>query len=335
MVNDRDGLLDLLNRLPGHRVVVVGDVMLDEYLFGGARRISPEAPVLVVDVERVSWAPGGAANVAANVKSLGGEVSIVGLVGSDDAGRRLRTQLEELGIDTSGLLEDPHRETTLKTRIIAGNQQVVRVDRERRERPDQKLHRRLVQELERQVPQASAVVASDYNKGMTGQMTLDCIALAERQGVVFTSNPKPPNLRWFHGAGLITLNQVEAEAASGESIADTASAERAGERILEKTQARSVVVTRGAHGMSVFQPGQTPVHIPVMPVEVFDVAGAGDSVVSTLTLGLAAGADTVTAARLANFAGASVVRKLGVASAVPAEIAHLIRQSGEDGNGEG
>lgn len=335
MDNNRDVLLHLLDRLPGHRVVVIGDVMLDEYQFGGARRISPEAPVLVVDVERVSWAPGGAANVAANVKSLGGEASIIGIIGTDDAGNRLRTQLDELGIDTSGLLEDPHRETTLKTRIVAGNQQVVRVDRERRERPDLKMHRRLAQEIKRQVPQASAVVTSDYNKGMIGQITLDSIALANEKGIVFTSNPKPPNLRWFHGAGLITLNQVEAEAASGESVTDTASAEHAGAKILEKTQAQAVVVTRGSHGMSVFQRGRSPEHIPVMPVEVFDVAGAGDSVVSTLTLGLAAGADIITAARLANFAGASVVRKLGVASAVPAEIAHLIRQSGEDENGEG
>lgn len=318
----------LLRSLAGQRVVVVGDVMLDEYLLGSVKRVSPEAPVLVVDVDRISWAPGGAANVAANVRALGGDVSIAGLIGRDDAGRRLREQLETMGVETGGLIEDPGRDTTLKTRIIAGHQQVVRVDREKRDRPEAKVSRALSAAIDERLPAAGAVVISDYDKGIIGQMTLDVVARARAQGRKVASNPKPANLRWFHGVNLLTLNHPEAEAASGDKIEDEKSLQHAGERILERTGAEWVVITRGAQGMSVFGAnGSPPVHIPVLPVEVYDVAGAGDTVVSTLTLALAAGADVISAARLANFAGASVVRKLGVASAVPSEIAHLIRES--------
>ncbi len=322
----------LLRSLAGQRVLVVGDVMLDEYLFGGVRRVSPEAPVLVVDVDRITWAPGGAANVAANVRALGGEVSIVGLIGRDDAGRRLREQLDSMGVETGGLIEDPSRETTLKTRIIAGHQQVVRVDREKRDRPDTKVAKLLSGAITERLADAGAAVISDYDKGIIGQLTLDVVNTAKSQGRKVASNPKPKNLRWFHGVNLLTLNHPEAEAASGETIDDEASLRRAGEKILERTGAEWVIVTRGAQGMSVFGAnGRPPEHIPVLPVEVFDVAGAGDTVVSTLTLALAAGADVMSAARLANFAGASVVRKLGVAQAVPAEIAHLIRESDNPG----
>jgi len=325
----RDKLAKLLKSLAGRKVLVVGDVMLDEYLFGDTRRISPEAPVLVVDVDRMTWAPGGAANVAANVRALGGEVSIVGVIGSDDAGSRLREQLEAMGVRTHGLLEDSSRYTTLKTRIIAAHQQVVRVDRERRHRPEGRTLRLLKECIAEEMLQADAVVASDYDKGMIGALTLEAIEAAHRRGVIFTSNPKPPNLRWFHGADLMTLNQIEAETASGLSIGGEEDADKAGRRILKRTAAGTVIITRGAHGMSVVSNGSPAVHIPVMPVEVYDVAGAGDTVVSTLTLALAAGADMVTAARLANFAGASVVRKVGVAPAVPAEVEHLIRESKE------
>lgn len=326
-------ILDLLGRLPGHEVTVVGDVMLDEYLMGNTRRVSPEAPVLVVDVESMSWAPGGAANVAANICALGGKACIIGVIGMDDAGRRLRQLLDSLGVDTGGLVEDPSRHTTLKTRIIAGNQQVVRVDRERREHPDTKVHRELKKQIQTALQSSGAVVTSDYDKGIVGQITLDTIKAARAAGKIFTSNPKPRNLRWFHRANVITLNQFEAEAASGDTIADEVSAEKAGARIMKRTEADTLIITRGAHGMSVFTRGEAPEHIPVMPVEVYDVAGAGDTVVSTLTLAMAAGADALSAARLANFAGASVVRKLGVATADPQEIAHLIEESSE-ANGE-
>ncbi len=327
----KDPLESLLESLPGRRVLVIGDVMLDEYLMGETRRISPEAPVLVVDVQEMRWAPGGAANVAANVRALGGEVSIVGVTGCDEAGRRLAEQLEALGVRTDGLVQDPHTCTTLKTRIIAAHQQVVRVDRERRGHPEPAVSRRLRERILDGLSWADAVVASDYDKGVIGQTTQEAIGLAAARRVVFASNPKPRNLRWFRGAGLITLNQVEAEAAAGVEIRDEDSVERAGARILKRTGAGSIVITRGAHGMSVFRRDAAAEHIPVMPVEVYDVAGAGDTVVSTLTLALAAGADVVTAARLANFAGASVVRKLGVQTASPAEIAHLIRQARENG----
>jgi len=323
------GLEGLLRSLGGHPVLVVGDVMLDEYLIGSARRVSPEAPVLVVDVERTKWAPGGAANVAANVRALGGDVSLVGMIGDDEAGRRLSDLLEGLGVDIQGLVVDKHRATTLKTRILAGGQQVVRVDHEKRERPDARMQKRIAAQIDTRLDGTAAMLASDYDKGMMGQTTQDAILRARQAGIIVTSNPKPRNLRWFHNANLVTLNQSEAEAASGETIEDTRSVERAGQKILDRTEAEAAVITRGAHGMSVLARGRAPEHIPVMPVEVFDVAGAGDTVVSTLTLALAAGADIVEAARLANFAGASVVRKSGVQSAVPAEIAHLIREASE------
>ncbi len=327
-----DGLLALLQRIPGRRITVIGDVMLDEYLLGGVRRVSPEAPVLVVDVERMSWAPGGAANVAANMRALGGDVSIIGLVGRDHAAGRLRELLEAMQVHTEGLLEDPRRDTSLKTRIIANHQQVVRVDRERREKPAEAVLKRLREQIEEKVSNSDAVVISDYNKGVIGEITQSTVTKARASGVLVTSNPKPPNLRFFHGASVITLNHSEAEAASGETLDGPQPLLRAGAKILRKTEAACVIVTRGASGMSVFRQDQAPVHIPGMPVEVYDVAGAGDTVVSMLTLAMAAGADEADAAALANYAAATVVRKVGVACTSVAEVEHLIRESESEGH---
>jgi len=319
--------LELLERLPGHRVVVVGDVMLDEYLLGSVKRVSPEAPVLVVDVERMTWAPGGAANVAANIRALGGEVSLVGLVGKDHASERLRGLLEEMGVLTDGLIEDSKRDTSLKTRIIAGHQQVVRVDREQREKPEGASLRKLKDKIAEKLEESEAIVVSDYDKGVIGQATLDAVRMTRQSGKFFSSNPKPQNLRWFHGAHLLTLNQVEAEAASGETIDSEKAVQKAGKKILERTDADWVIITRGANGLDILGKDGQSSRVPGMPVEVFDVAGAGDTVVSALTLAMAAGSDIGTAARLANYAAATVVRKLGVASAVPSEVAHLIKET--------
>ncbi|MCC6483653.1 MAG: D-glycero-beta-D-manno-heptose-7-phosphate kinase [Armatimonadetes bacterium] len=330
MADGHAALLELLERLPGRRIAVVGDVMLDEYLHGGVKRVSPEAPVLVVDVDRMTWAPGGAANVAANIRALGAEVSLIGLVGKDYAADRLRRLLEDMQVGTDGLLEDPNRDTSLKTRIIAHHQQVVRVDRERREKPSEALVRKLRLQIEEKLAECDALVVSDYNKGVVGELTQTAVTKAREAGVLVTSNPKPANLRFFQGADVITLNNLEAEAASGESIDGLKALVRAGAKIVRKTRAGCIVITRGANGMSVFRQAEQsaePAHIPGMPVEVYDVAGAGDTVVSTLTLAMAAGADEVQAATLANYAAATVVRKVGVACVSTAEVANLIRES--------
>lgn len=325
----QDGrLARILDDMAGRRVLVVGDVMLDEYVWGSVRRISPEAPVTVVEVERESSTPGGAANVAMNVMALGGAASVVGVVGKDEAGRLLCSQLGDAGVDVTRMVTDSSRPTTRKTRIIAQTQQVVRVDRESSHHLAERAVKGVVRGLEDAVASADIVVFSDYDKGMAGRKIAQAVvAFALEQGKRVVVNSKPHNLKRFRSASVITVNQLEAEAAANLRVSDDQGLHRAARKLLAMVRPEALIVTRGAMGMCIYGANGDMETVPAQPVEVYDVAGAGDTVVSTLALALASGASIRESAILANCAGGAVVRKVGVATVTRDEIANLMKET--------
>lgn len=321
--------LDYLKRISGQKILVLGDLMLDQWMWGKVSRISPEAPVPVVDVDRVTYTPGGAANVVCNLLSLGTEVVVAGLVGADETGQRLRSLLEEHGARCDGLVVSPSRRTTVKTRIIAHSQQVVRVDQEERSAFSEAEASSLVGWLRGHHRDFDGIFLSDYDKGLYTCPTLtDWLAELYRAQIPVVAGPKPGNLEVFRGVHCLTLNASEASAATGLPVEDTATAERAGQELLRLSGARSALITRGEQGMTFFAPGTPPLSEPAFATEVFDVSGAGDTVLSVVGLGLCAGIPHQSSIRLASHAAAVVVRKLGTATLTTREIAESLRHRG-------
>ena len=316
----------LLKRMRGRRVLVLGDVMLDEFIWGRVGRISPEAPVPVVEVTDESFHLGGAGNVAANVHSLGGAPVLAGVIGRDDAGRRIEESLEGAGIASCLETSDTGRPTTVKTRVIAHSQQVVRTDREDVRDIPARAEGALIEALRRELSSAEALVVSDYQKGVvTAPLLHKVLPLARRRRVPVLVDPKLRHFRLYRGVTLVTPNQIEAEQATGIRLEDEAGLVAAGRRILSLLACRAALVTRGEHGMSLFERGGAPVHVPAAAREVFDVTGAGDSVIATMALAVAAGATLPEAAALANCAAGVVVGKVGTARATPDEILAALR----------
>jgi D-beta-D-heptose 7-phosphate kinase/D-beta-D-heptose 1-phosphate adenosyltransferase len=316
----------LLKRVRGRRVLVVGDVMIDQFIWGRVGRISPEAPVPVVQVSGESFHLGGAGNVAANARSLGAVPVLVGVVGDDDAGRRVGESLEKAGIESRLEVSRDGRPTTVKTRIVAHSQQLVRADREEVSEISAVEERALLAAVRSELSTVEALVLSDYQKGVvTASLLRTLLPLARRRQVPVLVDPKLRHFRLYRGATLVTPNQMEAEQATGLPIRDDADLEAAGRKILSLLSARAALVTRGEHGMSLFEKGRHPVHVPAAAREVFDVTGAGDSVIATLALALAAGASLVEAAVLANGAAGVVVGKVGTAQATPREVLAALR----------
>lgn len=296
------------------RVLVLGDVMLDQFIWGSVRRISPEAPVPVVEVDSETYMLGGAANVLHNLIALGGNASISGLVGDDQAGRQVSELLDDLEVAGDGLLVCKDRPTTVKTRVVAHSQQVVRVDRESRRPVERKDMTRLTALLVRQIEQADAVIVSDYAKGVISARLLEPLMARARQGsLIVAVDPKVVNMRLYTGATVITPNHLEAAAAAQVAAEGPDYVQRAGRLLLKKLELRSVLVTQGERGMTLFSPEQET-HIPTMAKQVYDVTGAGDTVISTLTLGLVSGLSLVEAAVLANFAAGVVVGEVGTSA---------------------
>ena len=322
-MNDR--LNEILDSMAGRRILVVGDVMMDEYVWGNARRISPEAPVMVVEVEKESYTPGGAANVVNNIQALGGSSCVVGVVGEDEVGRKLMSCLSEKGVDVSGVVSDASRPTTRKTRIVAHSQQVVRVDRENRRRLPQRLVKNLVACINDRIASVDAVVFSDYDKGVAmRQITGPLLESAKNLGKPVIVNSKPQNVKQFRFASLLQLNRSEAEAVTGIRIADEKDIRRAGKRLLNSIQPDALLITSGPNGMALFSSSAEMVSIPAHLVEVYDAAGAGDTVISVMALAIAAGARFHDAAVLANCAGAAVVQKVGVVAATRGDISSMM-----------
>jgi len=305
-----------IGRFPSCRLLVVGDIMLDEYVWGDVKRISPEAPVPVVAVIRDTRTLGGAANVALNVASLGAGVDIAGLVGSDPAGREITRMLRTRGIGAAGLVVDPDRPTTVKTRVIAHQQQVVRVDREKKERPADKARNALKTRVLAALDRADGVVLSDYRKGaLSRELVEEVAAAAKSRGVFVAVDPKQTDFVYYRGCTVITPNKAEAEAAlGGRELKGDLEIWKGGKALLRKTGANAILVTRGEEGMSLVERGRrTFFHIPAQGRQVFDVTGAGDTVIGTLATGLGAGAPLRDAALLANVAAGVVVGEVGTA----------------------
>jgi D-beta-D-heptose 7-phosphate kinase/D-beta-D-heptose 1-phosphate adenosyltransferase len=305
----------------GRRVLVVGDVMLDEFVWGDAYRISPEAPVPVVHVGRRTFVPGGAGNVAANVVALGGEAVLGSVAGADLPGEVLRRALGEKGVGTGGLLADAGRPTTTKTRIVARGQQVVRVDTEERAALPEALEAEFAAWTEKALGHADACVVSDYRKGLLSEaLTQRVLTAARAAGVPVVVDPKGKAYARYRGATVVTPNTLETVEAAGVEVDGMESLLRAAGLLQGVLGGAALLVTRGAEGMSLFEPGAEPVHIAAAAREVYDVTGAGDTVTATLALALAAGQPLAVAARLANYAASLVVGKVGTATITQDEL---------------
>lgn len=305
-----------------HTVVgVIGDVMLDRFVWGRVSRISPEAPVPVVDVEREDFHLGGAANVARNLASLGARPLLLGVVGEDEAAVQLRGVLEARGLSAETLLVDPGRRTTVKTRILAHSQQVVRTDWESTKDVDGPVEAKGLEAIEAIVARSRAIVLSDYAKGaLTPKLIARAIELARAADLPILVDPKLRRYRLYRRVTLLTPNLGEAERFTGIAIHDEKELGAAARAIFDEIDCEAVLVTRGEYGMSLFERERDPFHIPTFAREVFDVTGAGDTVIATAALALAAGADLRAAAELANRAAGIVVGKLGTATVDPGEL---------------
>lgn len=319
--------LQELEKLAGQRILVLGDLMLDQWMWGNVSRISPEAPVPVVDVNRTTYTPGGAANVVCNLLSLGCRVSVAGLVGADETGARLKNLLSDHGAEIEGLRETTARRTTVKTRIIAHSQQVVRVDQEDRKTLSEAESQPLIDWMNANSQEFDGIFLSDYDKGLfTCAPVRQYLPSLYRGKVPVVAGPKPDNLAVFRGVHCLTLNAKEAAEATGLPVGDDPTTEAAGRELLKLSQADSVLVTRGERGMSLFAPNIPTASEPAFATEVFDVSGAGDTVLTVVGLGLCAGLSHTVCIRLASHAAAVVVRKLGTATLTTDEIAKSLRE---------
>ena len=328
---------DALSRLAGGVVVVVGDVMLDRFVYGDIERISPEAPVPVLRRGRSAQMAGGAGNVAANVASLGGRPRLVAVVGDDADGRELRGLLEAAGLPADGLLADAGRHTSVKTRLIAQRQQVLRLDAESLGALTPAMAERVEVAFAAALAGAHAAVLSDYGKGvLEGGLAARLIARARAAGVVVLVDPKGCDFGRYAGADHVTPNRRELAEAAGAPADTDAEVEAAARALIARHGFRAVVATRSERGLSVVRPDRA-LHAPTQAREVFDVSGAGDTVVATLALALAGGAELEAAAELANAAAGVAVAKLGTAQVTAGELAEALRARSpgtEDGEGE-
>lgn len=328
---DRTQAESLLQRMEGRKVAVLGDVMLDEYLFGEVSRISPEAPVPIVRVLRERVVLGGAANVAANLKALGTEPMLIGTLQKDTAGDRILGLLSGLGVSISGLVLDTSRPTTIKTRVIGQQQQMLRIDREDPGMPDAAVLLGLKDRLERALSSASALIVSDYAKGTVNEPVMEAVrAICAARNLPWIVDPKPGHKALYRGATLMTPNTKETSELTTRPARSDMEVTVAGRALMAELGLKGLLVTRSERGMALFsQEGEhaAPWMIPTEAREVFDVSGAGDTVIAAFSSAIAAGADWREAAMLANAAAGVVVAKVGTATVTPTELlAHYHEQ---------
>ncbi len=323
----------LIDSFQGKRVLVIGDMVADQYLIGRPTRISREAPVLILELDEERTIPGGASNVAVNANSLGAEVFLTGIIGNDLPGQQLRKAISDLHMHQEGLYIDETRPTSTKTRIMAGSpqivqQHIVRIDRVDTSDLIDTCKRQILDYIEHMLPSIDAIVLSDYENGVISPDIIEaCIPAARALNKVVVVDSHGSLFR-FQGVTALTPNQPEAELTLGMTITNQAELNEAGQRLLSGSNAQSVLITRGSEGMSLFEEGKPPLHLPVhvLPLasEIVDTNGAGDTVAATFTLALTAGATMAEAAYLANAAAALVVRRLGCASNTPAELMSVL-----------
>lgn len=325
----RNRVQELLDRARSCRVLVLGDAMLDQFIWGRVERISPEAPVPVVQMEKESFMPGGAANVARNLTALGVSSEMLGVVGKDIGAKQLKELLAENHVGTRGLLESPGRMTTKKIRIIAGKQQVARVDRETPHNISAESEKKLLAAVKRRLPDTDAIIVGDYCKGVVTQSLLDRLKkLCRAKGVWLSMDPKPFHHLDLTGLSLITPNRKEAFELAGIDDATRGKAEpmedeallKVADKLLTELKPAVLLITLGDHGMLLCQRGKAPYPIPTMAQETFDVSGAGDTVISSFTTAIIAEASPIEAAIFSNHAAGIVVGKVGTATVTPEEL---------------
>jgi D-glycero-beta-D-manno-heptose-7-phosphate kinase len=308
----RDELKKYIDKFPDSRVLVLGDIILDEYIWGDVSRISPEAPVPVVEILDDEKRLGGAANVLHNIVSLNGQADICGVIGDDVYGKEVVKKIKSLGLKTEGIIKDADRCTSIKTRVIGHNQQMMRIDREKKHAVDKRTTLKILGFLKKNLKQIDAVIMADYGKGViTSSLVQGVRDLTKDNGIILGVDPKPVNFNYYHGVDVITPNHHEAAAFCRFEINNEESLIKAGRKMLDELDCRSVLITRGKDGMALFEKGKKPVLIPTEARKVFDVSGAGDTVIATLCLGLASGMDLSSAAMISNIAAGIVVGEVG------------------------
>ncbi len=321
-------LKKIISNFKDARIMVIGDLILDEFIWGKVDRISPEAPVPVVWADRESYMPGGASNVANNIASLGGWVDLVGVVGNDERGGILRSEMSQRGIGTDGIIVDKTRPTILKTRVIAHKQQVVRIDKEVVDHISSRVISRILNYIKKRINDIDILIIEDYGKGViTPQLLRGIVSLAKRRKKTIAVDPKEDHFSFYRGITLITPNVNEASRATGIKVQNKKSFEEAGRRLLDKLRCKTVLITQGEKGMALFKQGKRPLYIPTLAQDVYDVSGAGDTVIGAFCLALASGARDAEAAHIANCAAGIVVGKVGIAVVSQDE---LIRRTREE-----
>lgn len=326
-LNNLARLKTVISKFDQAKVLVVGDLILDEFIWGNVSRISPEAPVPVVWVESENFMPGGASNVANNIRSLGGEVHSVGVVGDDARAEVLQSLLRKKGVHTEGIFVDKNRPTTQKTRVIAHHQQVVRIDREQLRPIPDSVMKDMIAYIGDNIRSLDAIIIEDYGKGVVvPKLVQSIVKMAKKSGKIISVDPKETHFSYYRGVTTLTPNHHEASAAVGFKLKDDVALEKAGRMMLKRLNCKSFIITLGENGMAIFEEGKKMVKIPTVAQEVFDVSGAGDTVISALTLALAQGASTIEAAHISNCAAGIVVGKVGVAVTTQEELIQSIRK---------
>ena len=306
-------LADLKKSFDGKRIAVVGDMMLDGYFWGDVKRISPEAPVPVLEVEEEFFRFGGAANVALNILTLGGVPLPVGVIGYDNYGTIFSSLLKEKNIANDGIIIDEERPTTTKTRVIANSQHVVRIDKESKAYINGKIQKKLTAHLESILGELDGIILQDYNKGiLTPSFIQKVISIANKKNILVTVDPKFDNFFEYKNVTVFKPNRKETEAVLGSRIKSDSDISSAGKELLDKLKSKYVLLTLGEGGIAVFEKGNKEKRMPTKARKVADVSGAGDTVISTLTIGLAAGADIYEASVLANYAAGIVCGEVGI-----------------------
>jgi D-beta-D-heptose 7-phosphate kinase/D-beta-D-heptose 1-phosphate adenosyltransferase len=309
------------------KVLVVGDLILDEFIWGKVTRISPEAPIPVVWVKSENFIPGGACNVASNILSLGGMADVVGVIGGEGRGRMLVDLLKKKGVGTKGIWKDASRPTTLKTRVIAHSQQVVRIDRENQAPVAKAIQAKIMKFVRENIHRYDAILIEDYGKGViTPELVSTIVRYGKRYKKTISVDPKESHMAYYKGVTTLTPNHHEASHLVNVPIHDDASLKKAGGKLLNRLQCKNVLITLGENGMCLFQKSKKAVKIPTLAQDVFDVSGAGDTVIGTYTLALARGANPLEAAHVANCAAGIVVGKVGTATVTQKELLDRCRQ---------
>jgi rfaE bifunctional protein kinase chain/domain len=305
-------LVDIVKKIPSVNILVVGDLMLDRYWWGDVTRISPEAPVPVVRLKDSTYAVGGAANVAANIKGLGAKVYLAGVVGNDADASTFKDLLSGANISTECIVSSEHRPTTVKTRVIAHNQQVVRVDQETASELDPEDEEMILEAIDRVIAEVDLVIISDYAKGvLTGNILTRLITTARGLGKTVLVDPKGKDFSKYAGASLLTPNRREAAEACHLESESQDLVEKAGNRLLSELDLEALLITQSEDGMTLFTRGAAPEHIEAAAREIYDVTGAGDTVIACLGSAMATGADCLAAAKIANIGAGIVIRQLG------------------------